>query len=182
MKLKKASLIFILTLFIVLIYTVGVRQGQQVEKTNKIVNYLISLPPSPTIQPSQIPLEFKLFTNKYCGIEFLIPSGIIIDKETSASASMSNRSLLARPQNMNREISISCEKNNDIYKVLNRDKVATAEISFLEKKIIAKSVHENSQDQLYFNYLNPINSKMLYFKISKSLLKFFERDLNFINK
>ena len=48
---KKTSYIFLFFLFVVLIFILGVRYGQKVEKNNKAVDYILSITPYPTYTP-----------------------------------------------------------------------------------------------------------------------------------
>lgn len=48
---KKTSYIFLFLLFIILIFILGVRYGQKVEKNNKVVDYILSITPYPTYTP-----------------------------------------------------------------------------------------------------------------------------------
>lgn len=76
MSRKIIPYLFITFLLIVLVFILGVRYGQRVEKTNKTITYLISLTPSP--QPTAGPLvspEFIKQVNKECGVQFLYQKG-----------------------------------------------------------------------------------------------------------
>lgn len=48
---KITSYIFLFSLFIVLIFILGVRYGQKVEKNNKVVDYILKISPYPTYTP-----------------------------------------------------------------------------------------------------------------------------------
>lgn len=48
---KKTSYVFLFFLFVVLIFILGVRYGQKVEKNNKVVDYILSITPYPTYTP-----------------------------------------------------------------------------------------------------------------------------------
>jgi hypothetical protein len=84
----KKSIIFLLVLGFVLIFILGVRYGQRVEKTNKAVNFMLSLPPTKSPPPTTPPLEFKTYISKDCGISFLYPNIMTVKKETSSSATI----------------------------------------------------------------------------------------------
>lgn len=170
MKLKKTSIIFLLVLFIILIFIVGVRYGQRVEKANKIINYLISLPPSPTLQPTQIPLGFKTYAQKQCGLQFLYPHSFKKDQDSSTSAILS--------RDKHKEIELYCSKNQSIIDILDDKDLITEEIIFKGKKIQAKSV---SQNKTYvFRFIHPKNSQTIYVTILKSLFPLFEKSLEFL--
>ena len=52
---KKTSYFFLFFLLVVLIFILGVRYGQKVEKNNKIVDYILSITPYPTYTPYPLP-------------------------------------------------------------------------------------------------------------------------------
>lgn len=84
---KKGPWIVLLILFLILIFVVGVRYGQQVEKANKVIDFVISLTPSPPTQtPTPAPIEYKTYIGKQCATQFLYPSYIKLIKEASDSA------------------------------------------------------------------------------------------------
>ncbi len=175
MKIKRASIVLLLILVIVLIFIVGVRYGQKVEKTNKIVNYLISIPPSATLQPTQPKVEFKKYTNKACGVEFLYLSQFEKLQESSEAASIGD---------INRSIAFLCNKNQDknynLIRYLNDPKTATAEVTFQKKKISGKTLEAGAENIYIFSLKNPLNAKTTYFGVSKSLYPLFEKSLEFI--
>ena len=57
---KQGSYIFLFLLIVLLIFILGVRYGQKVEKNNKVVDYLLSITPYPTYTPyPTLPLPSK---------------------------------------------------------------------------------------------------------------------------
>ncbi|MBI4066829.1 hypothetical protein HY407_00445, partial [Candidatus Gottesmanbacteria bacterium] len=157
---------------IILVFIVGIRYGQRVEKTNKIINYLISLPPTQIPQPTQKPLEFKNYSNKHCGIEFLYPQNLQL-KDSSLSAVFK--------ENDQEQIMISCEKDNKLLAILVDEAVATDEAIFKNKKI---SIRVPSRGHVYdiyvFKIANPKNLKTIFVRITKSLYPLFEKSFEFI--
>jgi len=86
---KLGPYVFIVILVIILTFIFGIRYGQRVEKDNKKVDSFLSQPPTlPT--PTGVPLEFKTYTNKDCGISFLYPAFFKVDKEGSFAARLKN--------------------------------------------------------------------------------------------
>lgn len=174
MKLKKGSIFFLTVLFIILVFIVGVRYGQRVEKTNKIIDILVSIPPSPTLQPTQPPVNFKKYTNKSCGVSFLYLTQFEKLQESSDSASIGD---------INRSIAFLCNKNEDknynLISNLNNPETATAEITFQKKKIEGKSLSAGAEDMYIFSLKNPFNGKTIYFGVSKSLYPLFEKSVEF---
>lgn len=59
---KKASYVFIFFLVLILIFILGVRYGQKVEKNNKVVDYILSITPYPTYTPYPTPELTKTAT------------------------------------------------------------------------------------------------------------------------
>ena len=159
MTLKKSSIIFLLTLFIILVFILGVRHGQNVEKTNKIINYLISIPPSPTLQPTQTTLAFKTYKHEGCKIQFLYPSFLEKVKNSSESAKFAGDHQI---------VEFNCAKNS-ADKLLDEKKLATAEVKLKE-----------AAPTLLFNITNPKNGKNIFVEISKSLFPLFEKSLEFL--
>ncbi|OGK47249.1 hypothetical protein A2963_04250 [Candidatus Roizmanbacteria bacterium RIFCSPLOWO2_01_FULL_40_13] len=169
MKLKKASLIFLSLLFFILVFIVGVRHGQNVERTNKVIDILISIPPSPTAQPTQKPLEFKTYSNKNCGVTFLYPNRLEI-KESSQSAVFT--------ENEDRPIEVDCQKVNNISAILEDKNAASTEVVFKTKKTQAKTLDRG--EKIAFSFKNTTNNKTIFISIVKSLYPLFEKSLEFI--
>lgn len=98
---------FLLTILaILLFFIVGVRYGQRVEKENKKISYLLSLAPTKTVSPTEVPLQFRTYSHADCAIQFLYPSLLKLEKETSTSATF--------VKNKKVEVSFSCEKENPL--------------------------------------------------------------------
>lgn len=92
---KAKPYIFLLVLVALLIFILGVRYGQNVEKTNKNINYLISLPPTQPPLPTTI-LDTKTYLHNGCSVSFLHPAWWENTKETTQSAvfSFENKSVM----------------------------------------------------------------------------------------
>lgn len=176
MKLKKTSLILLLILFVILVFIVGVRYGQRVEKTNKIINYLISLPPTQTPQPTQKRLEFKEYRHTGCKIQFLYPTFLTKTEESSVSARFSG----GAPS-----LNIDCSNQNKIREILENEKTATQEVKFKEKTVKGKLKPDlrtivAADPYLIFLITHPKTAKNIYVEISKSLYPLFEKSLEFL--
>ncbi|MFH0979782.1 MAG: hypothetical protein V1803_02460 [Candidatus Roizmanbacteria bacterium] len=89
------SYLLLIFLIIVLAFVLGFRSGQKVEKTNKKVDYLLSLP-SPTtpisFTPNEAegevgptPLTYKEYKSKKWGLKFTFPSNLEVKESTNAS-------------------------------------------------------------------------------------------------
>jgi len=98
---KAKPYIFLLVLVAVLIFILGIRYGQNVEKTNKNINYLISIAPTQPPEPT-VKKEMLTFIHQPCGISFIYPSWLEIEKETSTSALFTEKK--------DRQLFFSCSK------------------------------------------------------------------------
>ena len=166
----KKPIIFLFILLIIFFFIIGVRYGQRVEKANKIIDYHLSLPPSPTLQPTQQPLEFKTLTHKQCSLQFVYPNYLDPEKETSTSA------VLARESE--KQIEIHCSKNDAIIEILEDKDIGSQELTFQGKKIQAKSILKN--EVYIFRFIHPETGKTIYVSIVKSLFPLFESSLEFV--
>lgn len=171
MTLKKSSIIFLLVLFVILVFIVGVRRGQQVEKTNKVINFLISIPPSATLQPTQPPLGFKTYNNKICGIKFLYPQAFSIKNSTESASFYDEKD--------HHLLMINCQKNSKVLADLNNPNYATSAVEFKGKNMEAKIVSQ-VPDFIHFKIIHPINNKQIYVAINKRIYPLFEKTLEFL--
>ena len=169
-KNKLGPYVFIAFLVIALFFILGVRYGQKVEKTNKTIDYLISLTPAKS--PTPAPIGFKPYINKVCGLSFLYPSTINLDKNATDTAEFF--------QDKKLKIKIDCTKKI-ISPSMAETKVATEEIMLKNKKMIVE-VSRNDQGFLYqFSLKNSINLKNINVVIEKNLYPLFEKSLEFSN-
>jgi hypothetical protein len=123
---KLRPYILITTLVLILIFILGVRYGQNVEKANKKINFMISIPP-PKPVPTEKPIEFKNYQSKGCNLEFLYPSTLLILNESTNSATLGKDKIAY--------LKFSCERLSPTPIDL-KDKVATA--SFRIKRLLRK--------------------------------------------
>ena len=164
---KTKSYIFLFVLILILIFILGVRYGQKVEQTNKTIGYLISITPTPTATPT-IPLEFKKYTNKFCGVEFTYPSTAEVKSESTGSA------LLVGADG---HITIDCNHVNDMLTVLNDKQAATASVTFKNRPLVVKTAAQG--EDYVFSFYNPQNGKTVYAAVSTRLYPLFESSLQF---
>ena len=165
---KIGPYILVTSLVLVLIFIVGLRYGQSVEKSNKKVEFTLSLPPT-KIPPTSIPLEFKTYVHKICGIQFLYPSSLNIQKESSSGATFGKDEA--------KSIEFSCEKKNPFD--LNGDKIATEELKFQNQTLKAPTKKDGNRKLVFLTLRNPINAKSIYIWIETRLLPLFESSLKF---
>lgn len=173
---QKKPLIFLITLFIVLTFILGVRYGQRVEQTNKAINYILSLTPTKNYppaggSPTQLPLKFDIYENKYCGVKFLYPSSITDITQSSMSAKL-NRGEQSMMQ-------INCEKQNDIILILNDQNIASQEIKLQKGSLKAKKKIGDNTEYYFFQTKNLYNYQPIYFMIEKNLYPLFDKSLEY---
>lgn len=170
-KKKNGPFLLIAILILIVFFTLGVKLGQRVEKTNKTINYILSLTPSPSLPtPTITPqtLGFSNYSNKYCGIKFLYPTDLKIDESSSSASFKKNTDLLT----------INCgtlEKIDDV-------NIATAEVTFKNKKIQVKKNTDDDNIYFIFNIKNPHNAKTISVKISENLYPLFENTMQFVTE
>jgi len=82
-KIKSYVFLFVITL--ILIFILGVRYGQKVEKNNKIVDYLLSITPTPK-PPIPTPIKYIHYKSKKWGIKFTYPAGLEVKEDATAPA------------------------------------------------------------------------------------------------
>lgn len=163
MQSKIGPYILLGLLSLTLIFILGVRYGQKVEKTNKLIEYVINFP---TPQPTATPLDFNTFTHRECGIKFLYPLALEIQTDSSESAVL--------VENKNPVIQINCIEIPA--KPAEEKNIATEEVQLKNKKIIAEVIN----NQLSFNLINSLNGKTLSITIAKNLYPLFERSFEFV--
>lgn len=86
MTIKKTPYIFLAILFIILAFILGARYGQRVEKTNKAIDYLISLPPTKAPLPTPTPWKKEDYKSKKWGLHFYFPSFLKVREDPTGSA------------------------------------------------------------------------------------------------
>jgi len=92
---KPKSYLFLFFLGLILVFILGVRYGQQVEKTNKAINYFLSITPLPRRIPpiageggpiSPTPFKYATSESKIWKIKFTYPSFLKIKEDPTNSA------------------------------------------------------------------------------------------------
>ena len=160
MSKKYLPYFFLAFLVAVLLFILGVRYGQQVEKVNKTVSYLLSLPPSPTVAPTLPPLGFTTYTHADCGVSFLIPNLIEKTKDSTTSALFSTKE-------KGLAIALSCEK--------------TLFIQTAEEKIVTvntlRTFETSTAEATSYRLFNPKNGLVVTVTASKQYLPLLEQSL-----
>lgn len=162
-KPKTTPYLFLGFLLLVLLFIVGVRYGQQVEKTNKLTSYLVSIAPSATPAPSTVPLAFKSYKHAPCGLQFLIPTSFSTVKEGSEGAMLQDAGTI--------KVSFECLKQPT-----ETLPTASQTISFQKKMISVKEV-----GSLYiFTLRNPYNNLPIELSVEKALYPLLEKSLEMV--
>jgi hypothetical protein len=81
---KSRSILILFFLALILVFILGVRYGQKVEKTNKIINYVLSI--TPTKIPTPTPLQYATSESKMWKIKFVYPSFLKVKEDPSKGA------------------------------------------------------------------------------------------------
>lgn len=79
------SYLLLILLIIVLAFILGFRSGQKVEKTNKVVNYILSITPT-KIPLTPTPISYKEYKSKKWGLKFIYPAGLEVKESASMPA------------------------------------------------------------------------------------------------
>lgn len=80
---RKKPYIFITSLLAVLFFIIGVRYGQNVERSNKKIDYLLSLTPTQT-KLSPTPVKITEYKTKRWGIRIKYPENLEIKESTNS--------------------------------------------------------------------------------------------------
>ncbi len=83
---KPRTYIFIFLLVLIVVFVIGVRYGQQVERANKVIDYLLKLTPTPTQLPTPTPFEYKTVQSKRWGLKFTYPSFLNMNEDPTKAA------------------------------------------------------------------------------------------------
>ena len=165
---KVRPYILVASLILILIFILGVRYGQTVEKADKKTRFLISIPPTKAV-PSEKPLNFKTFTSPGCALTFLYPSTLSVEKETSVSAKLT--------KDRKTVLEFSCQKISPTEILKGKDKLATPSLTFQNKKI-AEQVSTKDRSTIHsFTIKNPVTNRDISFKVEENLLPLLERTL-----
>lgn len=109
---------FLVLLAIVLFFILGVRYGQNIEKANKVISFVLSI--TPTQKPTPVPIAFVEYKHATCGAQFLYPNTLAKENETSTSARFVDGKQLA--------LAFDCKKGSNIFSALATPQTATEEV------------------------------------------------------
>lgn len=164
---KTKSYLFLFFLLSVLLFIVGVRYGQRVEKTNKNIENVLKIP---TSTPKNVaPLIFLTLENKNCGIKLLYP-----DSFQKTDVSSSSGALKEDGENV---FQFNCDQKNPI-KTLFEDKTIATTTSQLQNKLISVKIKDNN---VILYVKNPKNLKNIYMEVKNSFFPLLNKSLEFNN-
>jgi len=169
MNQKKGPFVLLGVLFVLLVFIVGVKYGKQVEKADKTISFVLSITPTKPPEPTK-PVSYATFLNKDCGVQFLYPNTLKVEKNASAEASLVEGKAEA--------VQISCAKNNPIQAILLSPdtKLATQEAKLKSQTIKTRT---DASHILYFQIKNPLNGKQVYVAIDSHFYPLLESTLEF---
>lgn len=186
MSQKNLPYIFLLLLIIVLIFLGGVKYGQKVEETNKVIKYVLSVTPTKPA-PTQIPekpLEYKTFIDQYiCGVKFLYPNTLTPVEDRDGRT----RGILSlRDQDGMEHVYLQCFWPNisdepirvAFDKTLQLPSSITASATFKDKPIV---IYQGQNNEISLKFWHPkIQNTYFLVSLNKNLYPLFEKTLEFI--
>lgn len=162
---------FVLILFSICIFIVGVQYGRSVAGEDAVIDYVRKIPPTKAVTPEAAPpLGFKYLESKDCGISFLYPD-TFTNKTTNGNK--------IRLEGNNQFIAVSCDSPLIEAEV----KVASVSLTLKEATVSAqKGVINNkyTDEQLLFTYIHPETDKEIEVLISEPLYELFSESLEFL--
>lgn len=163
---KRAPYYFLMILLLILCFVIGLRWGQNIEKTNKIINYMVSIPPSATAAPTQIPLGFKTYEHEGCGLRFVIPNTSQVQNEASNGAILQEKTIF--------NMSFDCSKNNEV----TSPATDSFKLVFQKKSLLVVE----KEGKYLFQLKSPQNGIVTNFFVDKSFFPLLEKSLEFVSK
>lgn len=166
MNKKKAPYIFLLVLFIILVFVVGIRYGQRVERANRTIDYLKKYLPTQEPTPE---VDFVSITHEECGILFLAPKNLkVIKTKTGLTANESEKTV----------ISIQCLARSATGKKP-EENIATESVRFANEDIVAKVIKRDGITLYNITLNHPKNGKIVSIFVKKNLFPLFEKTFSF---
>jgi len=162
MSKKVIPYFFLAFLFAVLLFILGVRYGQQVEKANKTISYLLHISPSPTPAPTNSPLSFSEYNHKGCKVSFLISNDLTKTTESSSSA-------LFTTSTKKLGLAVSCEKKNFMKE--------ETELPVTINKTI-RTYETQTKDTMSYRFYHINTAKVVTITIMKTYLPLLQRSLS----
>lgn len=155
--------LFLAFLFAVLLFILGIRYGQRVELANKTIRYLISIPPTPTLQPTIASLSFSEYKHPGCAISFLLPNTLDKTKESSTSAVFIDKKMVLT-------VALTCENKPLVM-------LKTERSININKSI--RAFETQTKDTVSYRLIHPITGKMITLTILKQYVPLVEKSVSF---
>lgn len=172
---KLRPYMFLLVLILVIIFILGVRYGQRVEKNNKVIEWYLTRMPTPTtpITPTLPEVAYDTYKDKTCGVSFLYPKNLKAEVSTASAVFKSGDGMT--------ELTVQCDRQqNKLITQLDTEKLATKEMTFKQQKIQGREGQLNSgKSMVGFTIRNPINNEFILFILNKNLYPLIEKTLQF---
>ena len=168
MKRNQAPYIFLLFLVLVLVFVGGLRYGQSVEKTNKVVDFLLSITPSPTHKPEPTPaITFETFTHAGCGLSLMLPKSTAVVENASGSATVGST-----PDT----ISFDCQKKPSAISQIETGHATSSALLYKGQTVTSKHFTTGMN---VFTIKNPYTAKNIIFAVSDTYLPLVMNTLQF---
>ncbi len=166
---KKAPYILLLALFVILIFIVGVRYGQRVERANKSIDYVLSLTPtlSPTTPTPQV-VTYDTYSHQGCRVSFLYSSVLQLERQTATAALFTMSGSPA--------LTLQCLASPP---VTSAKKGETVPITFQGKSIAAEKRKVGASNLLVFTLTHPTTGRSLEFAVAPSQYPLLEKSLTY---
>ena len=172
---KLRPYMFLLILIILIIFILGVRYGQRVEKNNKVIEWYLTRMPTPTapVIPTVIEIDYDTYKDKTCGVSFLYPKNLKTESSTASAVFKSSDGTT--------ELTLQCDRQqNKLISQLDTAKLATKEMTFKQQQIQAREGQLNTgKSMVGFTIRNPINNEFVLFNLNKNLYPLIEKTLQF---
>lgn len=166
-NMKKQKLVpfaFLGALLIIAIFIVGVQYGRKVAEVDKTIHFLISITPTKVITPTALPdVKYTTYAGKSCNIEFLYPSTLQVEKESSTGARFTN--------DKKAHIEFLCSPKESLLK-------KSASDIFTNETITVNGVDIPASKSADMYYFTMVNKKIVtQFSVKAALLPLLEKTL-----
>ncbi len=175
---KKGSYLFLSVLILVLIFIIGMRYGQRIERTNKMVDSLLRITPQ-QITTTPIPfidlISFTTYIHKGCGVKMLYPKKLSVLAESTQEAKLGIHKDTPT-------IVLSCNKSrNTLDSVLNSDKTIISSRSAQLAAVKAIFYKHKATDTTQINILvrHPQTGKYILLTVDERLIPLIQETLEF---
>ena len=163
---KKGPFILISLLVIAMIFILGMQYGKQVEKTDKVIEYILSITPSQTPMPTDAdPIIYKTYLQKDCAVSFVYPSNLLITKEASEES-------ILQSKNKKEVIKLICSENAP-----DSPTISSREAKLDREPAVA--YEDNKEHRIEYRVRSPKGS-IIVITVSDQLAPLFENSFSFI--